>query len=174
MDPGLDGMEAVDFIPEDNGFDEEGGMASGAGLSLKWDNISSIRQRMRTGFNLVIHYDAKMKRQTNGEVEATVLNVKHNVDLLRPYCKMCGSQGFVSIRDLEKEVRQLFNISNVLVAEKLVAKQAWAIRRLVQVLKGTVKAEKEDTSQIKRVPKDPQSKRVRFNPCIYRLITTVF
>ena len=128
--------------------------SSGRGLALKWDNIDAIRQRMRDGYNLLIHYDEKLKKATNQEVEKTTVNVKANYFVLAPVCQMMFAHGLVNIDGLEQEVKQLYSMYNVLANEKTVGKQAWAIRHLISVLKQSIKADKTDRTKPKRCPKD--------------------
>lgn len=126
----------------------------GAGLAIKWDNIPEIRHRMREGYNLLVHYDAKMKKCMNCDVERTIQNVKANIHVLGPVCKMISTDGLLIIEDLEYDVKQMFSLYNVLASEKTISKQAWAIRYLIQVLKHSVKGDKGDPSRVKRCPKD--------------------
>eukprot|EP00435_Cladocopium_sp_Y103_P044436 s523_g12.t1 len=128
--------------------------SSGRGLALKWDNIDAIRQRMRDGYNLVIHYDEKLKKNTNQEVEKLTGNVKANYFVLAPVCQMMFANGLVNIDGLEQEVKQLYSMYNVLANEKTVSKQAWAIRHLISVLKQSIKADTKDRTKPKRCPKD--------------------
>lgn len=81
----------------------------GVGLAIKWDNIAEIRHRMREGYNLLIHYDAKMKRAMNCEVERTMQNVKANLHVLQPVCKIISTDGLPVIDELEYDVKQMFS-----------------------------------------------------------------
>lgn len=143
----------ADGVPEDQeGKNQQ--HVSCQGLALKWDNMPAIRQRMRAGFNLVIHYDAKLKKATNFEVEKNIMNVKANFHVLHPVCHLFAS-GLVNIDDLESEVKQIYSIYTALISPKShVSKQAWAIRHLIQALKGTVKSAKNDPTRLKRYPQD--------------------
>lgn len=126
----------------------------GRGLSLKWDNIPTIRQRMRAGFNLLVHFDAKLKKTSNEDVEKSTHDLRANMCVLEPVCKMVSTSGLPGIEDLEYEVKQLFTMYTVLASEKTISKQAWAIRHLIQVLKGSVRAHADEPARIKRCPKD--------------------
>lgn len=128
----------------------------GRGLSLKWDNIPTIRQRMRSGFNLLVHFDAKLKKTTNEDVEKSSHDLRANTSVLEPVCKLISTLGLPGIEDLEYEVKQLFSMYSVLASEKTISKQAWAIRGLIQVLKGSVRAHADEPTRIKRCPKDCQ------------------
>ena len=146
---GLDGA----FCPPE-AQDQKG---TGKGLALKWDNNPEIRQRLRSGKNLLVHFDAKMNIITNTTVEKTMANVKVNSMVLEPVCRMIRENGLTVIDDLEHEVKQIFSMYNMLVAPKTVISQAWSVRYLIQVLKGSVKSEKGNKEKIKRCPKDRQS-----------------
>ena len=146
----------ADGVPEDQEWDDNHDKqhVSCQGLALTWDNMPAIRQRMRTGYNLVIHYDAKLKKATNFEVEKNIMNVKANFHVLHPVCRLYAN-GLVNIDDLESEVKQIYSIYTALISSKHhISKQAWAIRYLIQVLKGTVKSAKNDPTRLKRYPKD--------------------
>lgn len=113
------------------------------GLRLKWDNTPAVRQRMREGFNLVVHYDPKLKRICNTAVERSLSNVKANLEVLRPVCPLYRSLGKApDIVPLEKEVSQLYSLYNVVTSSKVILDQAWAIRHLITVLKSTVRPAK--------------------------------
>lgn len=127
------------------------------GLALKWDNNLVIRQRMREGFNLLVNFDAKLKVVTNSIVEKTQANVRVNSVVLQPVCQLIYATGLLNIEDLEHEVKQLYSMNTVLVSPKTIIEQAWAIRYLVQVLKGSVKAFKDDKERIRRCPKDSRT-----------------
>ena len=140
--------------PHDLPLEDKKGLPRGTGLSLKWDNIPEIRHRMRMGYNLLVHYDGKLKATMNADVEKTMPNVKANMHVLQPVCKMVATHGLVVIDDLEHDVKQLFSIYQLVATEKTISKQAWSIRYLIQVLKQSVKGEKDDPTRIKRCPKD--------------------
>lgn len=133
---------------------EENKGPRGAGLAVKWDNIPEIRHRMREGYNLLVHYDAKLKKATNSDVERNIQNVRANIHVLQPVCRMISTDGLLIIDDLEYDIKQIFSLYNVLASEKTISKQAWAIRYLIQVLKQQVKGDKDDPSRVKRCPKD--------------------
>ena len=128
-------------------------VGAGRGLALTWDNNEAIRQRMRGGYNLVIHYDAKFKRCTNSHVEKIMANVHHNTVVLEPVCRLSGN-GVVPKDELLHEVKQIFSMYNVLASDDTLRKQAWAIRHLIHVLKQSVKGVKGEPTRIKRCPKD--------------------
>jgi hypothetical protein len=127
---------------------------SGKGLALIWDNIPEVRQRLRTGHNLLVNFDAKLNQSTNTTVERTMGNVKVNSFVLSPVCQMMHVKGLTNIDDLESEVKQMFSMCGMLANTKTIIAQAWAIRYLIGVVKGSIKAEKGDKKKVKRCPKD--------------------
>lgn len=153
-------------IPEDKAGGGNGkvGVPVFRGLSLKWDNDPSIRQRMRGGYNLVIHYDGKLNKATNFDVERNVMNVRANYHVLKPVCQLLATNRLANINDLEYEVKQMFSLHNVVISEKAITDQAWAIRHLIQVLKQSLKADKDHPERPKRCPKDSDVKTNRFTP----------
>ena len=152
-------------IPEDKtgGGKEKADVSIFRGLALKWDNNPFIRQRMRGGYNLVIHYDAKLSKATNFDVERNVMNVRANHHVLKPVCQLLATNRLANINDLEYEVKQMYSLHNVVISEKAITDQAWAIRHLIQVLKQSLKADK-DHPRPKRCPKDSDVKTNRFTP----------
>ena len=46
------------------------------GLASSWDNTPAVRKRLRSGLNLVCHFDVKLGTLTNCKVERTLPNVK--------------------------------------------------------------------------------------------------
>ena len=137
--------------------DSGAGKPVSLGLAVKWDNLADIRQRMRAGMNLLVQYDRKLKRNVDspGSIEKTVANAKVNHSVLRPVARLMASQRVLHIELLEAEVGQIFSIYNKMVSPKTLSDQAWGIRHLIQVVKGTVKIDKEDPTRLKRCPKDP-------------------
>lgn len=130
--------DQVATINEDN---ESVGSGSVSGLALLWDNISSVRQRFRDGHNLVLHYDSKLKKVTSNAVEKSTHNVKINSVVLTPVCNLTRRAGHLPhIDKLVKEVKYVFRLNQVVIDTQTAYSQGWAIRHLLQVLKGSVKA----------------------------------
>lgn len=143
--------------PEDKGKKKSVAL----GLALKWDNDPEVRHRLREGWNLLTHYDAKLKRPTNTFVERSIFNVKHNACVLLHVCRLLstaqpayGEVSVLNIENLEDEVKQVFSLHNRPVSEHTIGQQAWTIRHLISVLKGTVRADKDHPTCLKRCPKD--------------------
>lgn len=135
-------------------------MADLSGLALKWDDCSVIRQRMRKQLNLVIHYDSKLKKETNFEVARSVRNVKANHAALNPLCHLIRSHRMVpNIDSLANEVRKLFDMNNQPIQASLATSQAWNLRHLIAILRGTIRTDKFDKSK-KIFPKDSGSEMV--------------
>ena len=137
-------------IPEDKGAKKEKDL----GLALEWDNIASVRAKMRAGWNLVTHFDCKLKLQSNARVEKSLHNVKNNADVLKPVCAKIRQQGLLPVDKLDKEVKAVFAIHNVTISMHEVSKQGWAIRHLIRVLKAQVRNEKVNGVKRARWPKD--------------------
>lgn len=126
------------------------------GLAIKWDDVEAIRQRMRERFNLLIHFDIKLKKKTNFAVQRSLSDVKANVDVLAPVCHLIRqTKKTPEIEPLEKEVQQMFALYNVPVKAATINDQAWAIRHLITVLRSTVRPSKPGTPPgFARMPKD--------------------
>ena len=141
-------------VPEDNGGASKSDKSlRSLGLALAWDNDSQIRQRLRDGYNLLVHYDPKLRVQTNNDVQATLPNVKANHKVLAPVCKLFQHHGLPNIDRLEYDVKKLSTCYPKPMSSELASKQGWAIRQLIACLKGTVRKDKKDGS-LKRYPKD--------------------
>ena len=135
-------------------------------LSLMWDNTPEIRQRLRNGGNLLIHYDHKLKKETNFAVEKNMFNVKANLSVLRPVCKLEGQKGrFADIDVLEEQVQKAFALYNINVQPKTIRDQGWAIRHLISTLKSTVRPPKGgERPSPGRCPKDQKSNmKIKYN-----------
>ena len=127
-------------------------------LSLLWDNTPDIRHRLRNGANLLVHYDNKLRMETNFAVEKTMLNVKANVSVLQIVCKLEGQHGrFADIDILEDQVKKVFALHKLNVQWRTIRDQAWAIRHLISTLKSSVRPPKPGGSPSSgRLPKDVQ------------------
>lgn len=147
-------MAETDVVPKH--VSEDSGKLGAAGLALKWDNNASVRHRLREGWNLVVHYDTKVKKQTNFKVEHTIANVKANFFVLEEVCHLINHHGrFPDIESLEHEVRQVLSLYNAKVTSSTITSQSWAIRHLLTVLRGTVRPPKQGRpSGYSRCPKD--------------------
>ena len=126
------------------------------GLAIKWDDVETIRQRMRERFNLLVHFDIKLKKKTNFAVQRTLSDVKANVDVLAPVCHLIRqTKKTPEIEPLEKEVQQMFALYNIPVKAATISDQAWAIRHLITVLRSTVRPPKPGSDAgFARLPKD--------------------
>lgn len=135
-----------------------------SGLALIWDNTSCIRQKLRDGNNLLQNYDPKLKMCTNHEVEKTIKNVRVNMSVLKPVCSLTRTHGLLPCIDtLVEEVKTAFRLNKAIVGISTAQKQGWAIRNLIAVLKGSVKARRvTDKSGLKQKvwtwPKDQSCK----------------
>ena len=141
-------------VPKEVAEDSSGNFV---GLSLLWDNTPEIRQRLRDGKNLLVHYDTKLKKETNFAVEKTTPNVKANCAVLRPVCNLINMNGRVpDIEVLEHQVQKVFSLYNLNIDYKTIQDQAWAIRHLISTLKGNVRPPKPNVPP--RFPKEHSAK----------------
>ena len=125
-----------------------------SGLALKWDDSSMVRQRLRSGFNLVIHYDSKTKTETNCDVDRNLKNVKANYAPLMFVCQLIGKYRMIpNIDQLAEEVRKVYALNDKPITHPKSMSQAWSLRHLIGVLRGTVRTDKVDKTK-KVWPKD--------------------
>lgn len=109
-------------------------------LALMWDNLSLVRQRFRDGHNLVVHYDSKLKQISSKAVEKTTVNAKMNSVVLGPVCDLTRRLGSLpNIDKLAAEVKRVFTLNKAIINDATAYDQGWAIRHLIQVVKGSVK-----------------------------------
>ena len=128
-----------------------------AGLSMKWDNIPHVRQRLRNKFNLLTNFDRKMKKESNHAVERTIPNVKANSHVLAPVCAMIAKNAGLlpHVDRLAYEVKLTYQCYTIPSQSDHCQNQAWAIRHLISVLKSTIKVDKK--TGVKKFPKDYKS-----------------
>ena len=147
-------MDGLEEVKKDYTKGKSKTTANISGLALKWDDSSVIRQRMREGFNLCIHYDSKVKKETNFEVARNVKNLKANQQVMVPVLHIIRSTGcIINIDRLAMEVTKLYKLNDKTINTKTQYDQAWSIRHLVGVLRRTIRNDKHDKSK-KILPKD--------------------
>ena len=140
------------------------------GLSLVWDNTPEIRQRLRQGGNLLVHYDNKLKKETNFSVEKNTYNVKANKAVLKPVCHIIQTSGKLpDIEALQHQVEQVFSLHNVSISYKTLRDQAWSIRHLISTLKSSVRPPKPGGKG--RIPKDQKIQTTFLIVLIYNLLS---
>ena len=123
------------------------------GLSLTWDNIAVVRQRMRDGYNLLIHFDPRLKQVSNHAVERSIRDVKVNSETLKPVCALVRiHHRLPGVDQLQYQVKLLYSMNNRPISLDLAHSQAWAIRHLLGVLKSAVRHNKKTGE--KKFPKD--------------------
>ena len=106
------------------------------GLADLWDSCREVRSRMRKKFNLLVHFDPKLRKFFNVKVEKTVYNVRANAAVLRPILKIMKLQGGLPpIDSLTEQVKELFNTYSIPISENQANSQSWAIRDLISILK---------------------------------------
>ena len=108
------------------------------GLSKMWDAMDSIRDRLREGYPLLLHYDPKDKKLVVQVVQKTRHNCKANADVISPVLGFVKRHGGAvpCIDNLMYEVDLFYKKSKSSLgsAERLY-QDGWAIRRLVAVVK---------------------------------------
>ena len=151
----MEGLEnPLDGVKKEKGFRT---LSDLAGLALKWDDSSVVRQRMRDHLNLVVHYDTKTKKETNFDVERTLRNAKANSAPLTPLCHLIRSTRMVpNIDKLAGEVAKVYVMNNQSITSKLAMSQAWSLRYLIGVIRNSIRTDKKDKTK-KILPKDPGS-----------------
>lgn len=136
-----------------------------SGLALKWDDASVVRGRMRKGLNLVVHYDSKTKTETNWAVANTLKNVKVNAASLRPVCQLICAHRMIPEKDsLAGEVTRLYAMNSQPINPQIASSQAWSLRYLIGVLRGTMRSDKHGKTK-KILPKDIGFEKPAFFPC---------
>ena len=106
-------------------------------LPNSWDNCSEIRERMRNGQNLVLAVDHAAGQLASCYVDATVENLKANVEVLIPVVTIM-QQHELQLPGIEKlisAVDGLFTLAKVSRTNDHFYQEAWAIRRLISKLK---------------------------------------
>ena len=131
------------------------------GLSLTWDDNSTLRARMRQSINLVAHFDPKFKKLSNHEPDRSVANVKANACVLLPLCRLIRSHDgqLPHIEKLAEQIRLFYAISEQKVGLDKARKEAWSIRHLLGILKHTPRMDRKRGE--KKMPKDCASQTFR-------------
>ena len=121
------------------------------GLALAWDNLPQVRTRMRAGYNLLTHFDCKLKKESNHAIEKTTKDLKVNYHALMPVCSLIRNHGLLpNVDRLAEEIVRLHELSSTVCDNA--QKQAWAIRHLLSVLKNNVRVDKKTLK--KKIPQD--------------------
>lgn len=138
-----------------------------SGLSLAWDNMAPVRQKMRNKLNLLTHLDPVLKKESNHVVERNIKNVKANVHPLTPVCLLIAkNDGLLpNVDRLAAEVQRLFAINSLPISTDLAQNQAWAIRHLIGILKSTVRTDRKTGE--KKFPKDHSFKTGQAIPLLF-------
>lgn len=155
MADGAKGDESLDMVREDESVSKSNpkvGQYSLTGLALTWDNCVNVRQRMRDRFNLVCHYDSKLKKLTNTIAHKTVRDAICNDFVLVPVCQLIRKHGVLPCVDkLAEQVKTLYSVHTLPITLCDAQDQAWAIRHLIGVVKNNIRTDKYG---VKRWPKD--------------------
>ncbi len=147
--------ESLDMVREDETESQTSakvGQYSLSTLALTWDNCVKVRQRMRDRFNLVCHYDNKLKKLTNTVAQKTVGDAICNDFVLLPICQLIRKHGLLPCVDrLAEQVKTLYSVHTLPITLGDAQQQAWAIRHLIGVVKNNIRTDKYG---MKRWPKD--------------------
>ena len=105
-------------------------------VPAQWDNTSSIRDRLRDKFDLLVRVGAGGESE-NGHVEVSKENVILNFDALLPVCRMMGQHELTlpSIDNLIFAITEFYRISKAYRNGDHFYHTAWAFRRLLVYVK---------------------------------------
>lgn len=109
-------------------------------LHLEWDNIPEVRNRLRNGQHLFLHFDEKTGALTNHPVEKTLQNVRQNRKQLAPVNRRVRDQSLQlpNIDNIIEEMRLLYRASKVDCTHDTLYHESWACRRLLSLGKNTL------------------------------------
>lgn len=135
-DPATTGND-VDEEPLSTERSERVGRYSLEGLAQSWDNDEYIRNRLRSGRNLCMHWDPTEGKLTDQTVVRSIQNVRMNSPILAPVCKLMAANECTlpMIDGVMEEVRSLFMKAKVPIAGDRIYHESWAVRRLLSLLK---------------------------------------
>lgn len=110
------------------------------GLAREWDNLDQVRDRLRDGHHLIMHYDPGTGLLTDQPVEKTLQNIRMNRIPLRPlHLRMKAQELQIPTIDvLIEEVRKLYKYSKVNVSHDVLYHETWACRRLASLAKNAL------------------------------------
>ena len=137
-DPGAGGRDKGKG-PANRKGKERVGQYSLDGLATAWDNIPSIRKRMREDHRFLVHYDNKLKREVyKTSVEKTTANVRANRLALSPLLSLMHHNNMLlpNIDRLIEQVSSLYSTSMVTISGDTAYNEAWSLRELLTLLKG--------------------------------------
>ena len=110
------------------------------GLSVEWDGIRNLRERVRTIGRMLVNKPAAgtLEEASEGPALKNVDNLKYNAAVLLPLCKMMAPhRGKVpEIDALAAEVNEFFVSHGLVPTPRVVSDQTWSFRHLLSILKG--------------------------------------
>lgn len=123
---------------------EKGYPYSLEGLRLDWDNTPEVRALLRDGRKVFRHFDEETQTPSDGEVQRTVANVRHNLCALRPLLRRCAENDLKIplIDSIIEEIRLLYKCSKITSLYSAFYQEGWAARRLLALGKNTVQHRK--------------------------------
>ncbi|CAJ1372108.1 unnamed protein product [Effrenium voratum] len=108
-----------------------------SGVSESWDDTALVRQRLREGNRVLMHWDGLLHKEVNEYVERTNSNVKLNREILTPLLKLM-SQNDQLLPQIDRVMEQmglLYQKAKVSVSQETIYQESWAIRRLLTTAK---------------------------------------
>lgn len=107
------------------------------GLPGLWDNDATIRERLRSGHNLVVAVDPVDGKICNSDVDATTQNLKINAPTVLPLAKLVGQFDLrvPSLDRLMGAIDTFYQITKKSMNQEECYKQSWCLRRLLGKLK---------------------------------------
>ena len=110
------------------------------GLASCWDQDFLVRQRLRSGLNLVCKYDPSTGAPITGNVEKSADNCKINNFILSPILCMMFENDFKlpAIDEVQTHVADIYQLNQCTVTEVQIYQDSWAIRRLLHYMKSMV------------------------------------
>ena len=107
------------------------------GLASCWDQDFLVRQRLRSGLNLVCKYDPSTGASITGTVEKSADNCKINNFILSPILCMMFQNDFKlpAIDEVQTHVADIYQLNQCTVTEVQIYQDSWAIRRLLHYMK---------------------------------------
>ena len=106
-------------------------------LPVEWDNLPTVRERMRAGECLCMSFDRTTGKSTSAYVDATVENLRINCEILKPLVVIMEKHELQlpAIDKLIKAIHDLFDLAKLSRSEDQCYQEAWALRRLISKLK---------------------------------------
>ena len=117
------------------------------GLSRSWDDSQDCRERLRAGHNLLQNFDSTNQVNVDGDVDKTLENCMINSFVLLPVMDLLRQNQLMlpALDRLIQCIDAFYRTSKVTRTLEHCYNQAWAIRDLINVLKGLLYRESPPT-----------------------------